>query len=1529
MRTYKQNIKKSILILILSIASISFVNYSDNQELIEDIYTHVDRPFYFPGETIWFKSYVVDSEHKITTISDAMYAELISPKGTVVKQLKIRIHEGYAYGNFDTKQDWVGGIYTLKMYTNWMRNAGETSFFTKKITIQKVIQPELLLQLKFEKEGYGKGSKVIANFEVKDLKNNPLSHKEIQYEVAVKGKKILSDTVETDINGKAKPTFNLPKDLSTIDVVLNVLISYNGSTESISRSIPVVLDTIDLQFFPESGKIIAGTRSQIALKALNEFGKPVDVSGNIIDDTGAIVTNFSSYHDGMGSFMMNAIHETSYYAQITAPFISEKKIQLPKVYENGLRFSAITDSIQTTLTVFSTLKKSMHLEVANANKVLWKQNIKSDQQKIMIPTADLPVGITRFTFYDAQKIPIAERLVFINSHKKLKVEITTNKEHYETREKVEVQLKTTDDKGNPIPANLSIAVADHKLLSFADDKQDHILSYLLMSSELKGKIHKPVFYFDPEEPKAIKALDYVMLTHGWRDYIKPNTSTEDPALYLPEKEAIHSGTVVDTKGNPVKAHVLLFDQQGNKVLVFDTNKNGKFSCKLGKANTHIMIAYTDDHKSLRIIETTTEKGYDAQARNRLEDIKDNSRVKSFRGMKSPVQKIIRKKAKPAPIELSEDKSQLDEIVIVGNGIQQKRMISGSISTVKNEELEGQAAGSFVDALQGRVAGVNIVNADGIYGSSSKIMIRGTSSISGNNQPLFVIDGIPVANDEVGNLDADVIESITILKDIAATSLYGSRGANGVIVISSKHKKYFHNWGKKKLNNAKFNNYAYHYLYKGRSLTNYTPRVFYVPVYDSKMLPEERTDFRKTIYWNPVVQTNDKGEANLSFYNSDAITSFNIIAEGIGYNGLVGRKEKQYSTKKQLTIDFKIPNYMALQDTVRLPLTIKNESSDVLEAEVDLHLPKGIQQISSFDSEIKLQPNEVRQVYVQVVPLSVRANNRIVCSVKSEMYSDTVNKEVTVISPYFPTEVSVSGSQNKAYTFDVNSIVPNSLTADFTIYTDIVGDVMNGIESLIRQPHGCFEQTSSSTYPNIMVLKYLKESGRSNPEITAKAMKYIKEGYKRLISFETKEGGFEWFGHTPPHETLTAYGVLEFTEMKEIYPKVNQKMIDRTVDWLMSRRDGNGGFRKSKKGYDSFASSPKEVADAYIVYAISEAGIQVDIEKEYQTTYTKALKSNDTYRMALLAAASFNFGKNNNGNMLLNAITKNIEEYNFKALPVENTITRSYGDSKYVETAAFVVLAMLKAENRDDILITKGIEYIISKRNGGRFGSTQATSMALKALIGYTRTQRNKIIANNESVHLNLNGNTISKKLKINEKGQVVIDGLESYIKEGKQEMAVRFNNEDITFPYEMNIQWDSPVPDSSDECKLQLKTTLMNTRYEVGDNVRMTIEVNNQSTRGIAMPMAIVGIPSGTTPQPWQLKELVERKEVAYYEIFENYLIFYWREFTGSESKTIHLDLKADIPGVYKAPASCTYQYYADDYKHWISGNTVTIGVKQ
>ena len=216
----------------------------------EKIYVQTDKTFYRPGEDIWFSVYLVnEGTHTPSDISDVVYVELINPKGSVLATRRLAAGDGSAAGDFVLKAQEAGGIYTLRAYTHWMKNFGDDVFFTKKLTVQKVITPRVLMKLDFEKEAYGSGDQVVADLSLRNLKDQALSNLQLTYTLHIDGKLQRQATMQTDENGKAKIKVDLPDRLATNDGLLNVSLTYEGVSESISRSVPIVLNQIDLQFF--------------------------------------------------------------------------------------------------------------------------------------------------------------------------------------------------------------------------------------------------------------------------------------------------------------------------------------------------------------------------------------------------------------------------------------------------------------------------------------------------------------------------------------------------------------------------------------------------------------------------------------------------------------------------------------------------------------------------------------------------------------------------------------------------------------------------------------------------------------------------------------------------------------------------------------------------------------------------------------------------------------------------------------------------------------------------------------------------------------------------------------------------------------------------------------------------------------------------------------------------------------------------------------------------------------------------------
>ena len=133
------------------------------------------------------------------------------------------------------------------------------------------------------------------------------------------------------------------------------------------------------------------------------------------------------------------------------------------------------------------------------------------------------------------------------------------------------------------------------------------------------------------------------------------------------------------------------------------------------------------------------------------------------------------------------------------------------------------------------------------------------------------------------------------------------------------------------------------------------------------------------------------------------------------------------------------------------------------------------------------------------------------------------------------------------------------------------------------------------------------------------------------------------------------------------------------------------------------------------------------------------------------------------------------------------------------------------------------------------------------------------------------------------------------------------------------------MPVSNKDCKLSIKSKLAVNNAKTGETVRYTVTVTNTTKDGLPSTMAIIAIPAGCTFQPWQLKEMTDKKVMDYYEIKGNKLMAYYRQMKPAEVKTINFDLKAEVPGTYETPASAAYLYYTNELKDWCSAAKLTI----
>ena len=1471
----------------------------------EKIYVHSDHVFFAPGETMFFKVYLVQgSNNEPSTISKAVYVEIFGPAGTLVEKQTYPVNNGHCEGSYTLADEAPGGLYKLKAYTSWMLNEKDSTHFTKQFTVQKIISPRILMKLDFPRKGYGPGDKVAADFSMRTLKDQPISNYRGKFTVSLGGEVTQVDSFSTNAAGKALVSFPLPADLKTTDGLLNITVTYDSYTESIARAIPIALNKIDLQFLPEGSSFVAGLPTNLAFKAVNEFGDPVDVKGFIKDNTGRIVAQFESVKFGMGKLPFTPEPGKTYTA---VPANTGQPYPLPLAAPGGVVMNIDSNN---SILLRTTSARSVYL-VGQCKGVTYYStslSLKEGTNPVPLDTAAFPPGIAQFTLYAENKQPLAERLVFLHPNTRLHVTISTDKPVYVPRELVTMRIRTTDEKGTVLPADLSLTVVDDKLWTLADDKQDNIVSWLSLSSELKGHIEEPQSYFK----NNAQVLDLVLLTNGYRyfDFIAEVTQKAE-LKFTPDENKMVGGLITDINQKPAPGTVFLVQNSPNGKVFRQKTADGQFYFSgLQPGAPYVVLAQLQKKKEAPKIQLL-QNGFGSIPWNKTFDRKLNLNDPFATLIKGPgaanqpePQAAAQPNAGQPQLNLFAVKKQaLNEVVVIGYGAQNKHGLYASVATIGANNLQGTPNKEMVNALDGKVAGLVVIpNANA--GEPARIAIRGAGMLNNGNEPLIVINGIPQEKYDLAGIDINSIESIEVFKDAAAIAIYGAKGVNGVIVIRTRT----------------FNYPAFHIRLEKRSRYSFYPftlhgpaytvaRKFYAPKYD-RPTTAERTDFRETIYWNPVIKTDSNGEATVEFYNSDATTTFRAMVEGIANTGLPGVTDTTYAVQAPLSVDAKIPPYLTTGDKALIPVVIKNNTATPLTGRLQIDLPPNIK-ADTGNNTLALAPGTTKQILVPITAFAA-TTGEIRFTVSSNVGRETISLPITAAEKGFPVTETFSGNSSQTHHFTITNKIPGSLHASLTVYKDIESTLLNGIESMLREPYGCFEQTSSTTYPNIFILKYLRRTGRSNPAIEKKALDYIQKGYQRLIGYETPENGFEWFGHAPAHEALTAYGLLEFTDMQE-FLAVDQKMLERTKAFLLSRRDGHGGFKLASGGYDRFASVPDKIANIYIVYALSQAGYGKEIEKEYEAAVKKAVNSKDAYQLAMMALAADNLKRADDYGLLMQELQTNFPDQKLRA---ETSVVNSRESSLRVESMALYALALLRSKTPNTAVVADLLSKILAEKSYYGYGSTQATVLALEAVSEYAVVMGNQ--AKESEVRFTLNGHTLS-----------AADTLTSRIKEGENEFTVVYANSQPGTPYNLEVSYNTFTPPNSDKAELHLSTSLSNAHPAIGETVRLIAKVENLKDNVQPMAIAKIGIPAGLSLQPWQLKDLIKQNKVAYYELFDNYLVLYWLGLAAKETLTVRLDLKADIPGTYRGKASTVYLYYTPEFKHWNEGLVSVIGLNR
>jgi hypothetical protein len=459
-----------------------------------------------------------------------------------------------------------------------------------------------------------------------------------------------------------------------------------------------------------------------------------------------------------------------------------------------------------------------------------------------------------------------------------------------------------------------------------------------------------------------------------------------------------------------------------------------------------------------------------------------------------------------------------------------------------------------------------------------------------------------------------------------------------------------------------------------------------------------------------------------------------------------------------------------------------------------------------------------------------------------------------------------------------------------------------------------------TYPNVLVLDYLKRTDQTTPEIQMEAERYIATGYQRLLTFEVDGGGFSLFGQPPAQLMLTAYGLMEFSDMARVH-YVDPALIERTAEWLMSRQQSDGSWPLEgltiESGWERLMDSQVPVT-AYVVWALAEAGYEDRPEVTRGLTYLREFLdlSDDAYALALAANAlaagdpQGPFTRQVLAQLEAAKVVEGDRVYWTSSVP---SFMGGQGNVASIETTALVAYAMLRANVYPDV-VQGAINYLVSQKDSfGTWQTTQATILSLKAMLLAAEEPG----GGEATVRVSMNGEETDPVHISPEKADVVhLRTFTDGARPGDNSVALEIEGEgavmyQITARY--YLPWELiPEPMPGKEA-LDVRVRYDQTRLAVNEEVGVQVQVTLQTPGVARMVLVDLGLPPGFAVLSEDLDALVEKGIISRYELTGRQIIVYLEDLESGQLVEFGYRLRARFPLRAKVPRSMAYDYYTPD----------------
>ncbi len=620
-----------------------------------------------------------------------------------------------------------------------------------------------------------------------------------------------------------------------------------------------------ISFFPEGGNMVAGFSAKVAFKAVDSNGMGLNCHGVIVGQQNDTIVSFQAFHNGMGSFQFRPEKKKDYYAvlKLGDSLIRQK---LPASEETGFCMDVHAEDPETVKVrvraspEFEGIPVFLFVQTRQISGNIQRGSLTNGAISFTINKKELGDGLSTVTIFNAERKPVCERLIFKRPGEKLSIQTTMEQPVYDRRTPVNIDVLTRKN-GQAVAGNCSASVMMIDALQKIPERD--IVSYLYLSSDLKGYIESPAWYFEHADQNTDSALENLLLTQGWRKFNwddiwkgkKPNFE------FVPELEGqVATGIIINkTSGSSVV---------GGDAFVSIPGEEKAFSITSSDGNGLIRFSFLGNiyKNNVVVMQPALKKDSD----NRIDMLSAWSDKYSF----VPVRSFSLSKMEQKELLNRSVNNQIENTFAV----EKKHLPAGALpdsSSFYGRPDKVYFLDQYVRYSTMEEVLREFVNAVRVRRDADKFNLRVKNSHTDlyyEGIPLMLIDGIPVDASAIVGLDPLQIKKIEV---IAHKYYMGSYVFDGIINVKS----YSGEIGTTQIDpNATVLEYE----------SVQMPREFYSPSYDNENARQSRLpDYRNVLYWSPRIITGAEGKSRFSFFTSDTPGKFVVCIQGITADGIPG------------------------------------------------------------------------------------------------------------------------------------------------------------------------------------------------------------------------------------------------------------------------------------------------------------------------------------------------------------------------------------------------------------------------------------------------------------------------------------------------------------------------------------------------------------------------------------------------------------------------------------------------------------------